>query len=75
MAPLYTTQLVKGFAIADSLIDVYDRYDYPNSIKAAEWSRRENVTVRSMKYEVKGGQFIPPWKRFLNNGAHKQALN
>ena len=60
MAFVYTTQLVKAFAVANSLIDVYDKYAYPNSIKEAEQSRREGLTVGSRKYEVKGGQFIPP---------------
>ena len=61
---LYKTQLVKGFDIADSLIDVFDRYDCPDSTKAAERSRREGTTLGSKIYEVKGGRVIPPWDKF-----------
>ena len=33
---------MKGFSLADSLIDVFDRYDCPGSTKAAERSRVGN---------------------------------
>lgn len=70
----YVSTLVKGFNQADTIIEVFDRYDDPNSTKAAERSRREASKDGSKEYQVIGGRIAPPWAKFLNVTKNKQYL-
>jgi len=57
----------KALGWADTIIEVFDRYDVPNSVKDAERSRR-GAGLQYKEYEVIAGRGVPQWKRFLSVG-------
>ena len=62
ISSLSTTQLVKGFAVADSLMTHMTILMQQRQLKQ---SRGESLTVGSRKYEVKSGWFNPHGKGSL----------
>ena len=70
----YISSLVNGFSKADTLIDVFDRYDDKFSVKSAEQERRQGGTNSTQLYQVLGGRQVPPWSKFLNVAQNKQSL-
>ena len=70
----YLNQLLLGFHTADTVVDVFDRYDVPDSIKSAERYRRQSRLQAENLYHVIGGRTIPPWRKFLNVSQNKAAL-
>ena len=70
----YFKQLLIGFQKADTVVEVFDRYDDDNSVKTAERERRAGSTNACKQYQVIGGRPVPPWKRFLYVPSNKQSL-
>ena len=62
----YFKQLLIGFQKADTVVEVFDRYDDDNSVKTAEPEYRAGSTTACKQYQVIGGRPVPPWKRFLD---------
>ena len=52
---------------------MYDWYDYPVPVKAAE-RERQTASLPAKVYQVTGGRAIPPWKKFLSVNANKLSL-
>ena len=73
LASSYAVQLLKSLSSADTIVDVFDRYDYQNSVKVRERARRGQVG-NARQYQVLGGRPIPPWKKFLSCSENKQSL-
>ena len=65
VAKKYMDGLVSGFNSADTIVEVFDRYDIEDSVKSFERARRESTGASSRKYEVFGGHTIPPWDKFI----------
>jgi Spy/CpxP family protein refolding chaperone len=51
--------LTSCFVKADTVADVFDRYDVKNSIKLAERERRTKVTAHTKVFQVIEGRNIP----------------
>ena len=62
------------FSKADTVVDVYDRYNEKQSIKSAERTRRTGSLSSQKVFQVIEGRLIPDWKRFLGVDVNKQAL-
>ena len=74
VASNFTSHLLQGFNRADTLVEVFDRYDHPDSVKYCERVRREATNSSARQYEVTGGRTIPPWEKFMKVSANKQAF-
>jgi hypothetical protein len=74
VAKRYKQNLLSGFKKADTIVDVFDRYDNDDSVKAPERARREAIGIAERVYEVTAGRIIPPWDKFINVAANKQAF-
>ena len=74
LAKAYQEHLLTGFSKANTVVDVFDRYDNDNSVKAGERERRSKAGSGGREYSVIAGRSIPPWKKFLNVAANKQSL-
>lgn len=70
----YLKQLSTLFQSASTIVDVFDRYDIPDSIKSTERERRSQAAGGHRVYHVNEGSSIPDWKKFLANKRNKQAL-
>ena len=75
LASGYADGVMKVFAHADTVVDVFDRYDNPQSVKALERARRESNVDCKKVYQVIGGRFVPPWTKFLGNSTNKMSFN
>ena len=73
VAEEYMKRSFKALGWADTIIEVFDRYDVPNSVKDAERSRR-GAGLQYKEYEVIAGRGVPQWKRFLSVGKNKTNL-
>ena len=71
---VYLDILGQRFSVADTLADVCDQYDNPESVKAQERNRRQSSGPQGGRYQVIGGRSIPPWRKFLNNTENKENL-
>jgi hypothetical protein len=49
---------------AETIVDVFDRYDLKDSIKSAERERRSQAAGGHRIYHVNEGSSIPDWKKF-----------
>ena len=65
LAADYYRNLVRCFTFANTVADIFDRYDIKNSIKSAERERRSKVSVSSNVFQVIEGRTIPDWKNFF----------
>ena len=74
LAKHYTEHLMTGFNKADTVIEVYDRYDSEMSIKDAERQRRQAHLSAYHTYHVKGGRNVPSWRKFLAVSQNKASL-
>jgi hypothetical protein len=74
LAADYYRTLVLCFTFANTVADIFDRYDIKNSIKSAERERRSKVSVSSKVFQVIEGRTIPDWKKFLSVQENKQTL-
>ena len=63
LASAYQRNLLVEFDKADTVFDVFDRYDNENSVKAGERERMADAGEGSRKYHVMGGRPVPPWKK------------
>ena len=71
----YVEKLADGIRfVADTVIDVFDRYDNPNCTKSAERERREASKPKSTKRQVIGGRSLHPWSDYLNLAINKHDL-
>jgi hypothetical protein len=59
---------------AETIVDVFDRYDLKDSIKSAERECRSQAAGGHMIYHVNEGNSIPDWKKFLSINRNKQEL-
>ena len=59
---------------AETIVDVFDRYDLKDSIKSAERERRSQAAGGHRIYHVNEGSSIPDWKKFLSINRNKQEL-
>ena len=66
LATDYCRQLTSCFAKAQTVADVFDRYDVKNSIKSTERDRRTKVIAHTKVFQVIEGRNIPDWKKFLS---------
>ena len=60
LASAYQRNLLVEFDKADTVFDVFDRYDDENSVKVGERERRADDGEGSRKYHVMGGRPVPP---------------
>ena len=71
----YMNRLMKGFNSANTVVEVFDRYDIADTVKYAERERRaNNAGVGFREYEMVAGHPVPHWKRFLNVASNKEKL-
>ena len=73
-AIFYLKHLSMLFQSAETIVDVFDRYDLKGSIKSAERERRSQATDGHRIYHVNEGSSIPDWQNFLSNNRNKQEL-
>jgi hypothetical protein len=59
LATDYCRQLTSCFAKAQTVADVFDRYDVKNSIKSTERDRRTKVIAHTKVFQVIEGRNIP----------------
>ena len=74
LATFYFKHLSKLFQSAETIVDVFDRYDLEDSIKSAERERRSQAAGGHRIYHVNEGSSIPDWKKILSNNRNKQEL-
>jgi hypothetical protein len=74
LAIFYLKHLSMLFQSAETIVDVFDRYDLKDSIKSAERERRSQAAGGHRIYHVNEGSSIPDWKQFLSNNRNKQEL-
>ncbi len=74
IANRFADQMLKCFANADTVIDVFDRYDNVESVKALERALRESKHDGKV-YQVIPGRVCPPWEKCMGIGANKIAFN
>ena len=75
LADDHADNVIKSYAFANTVVDVFDRYDNADSVKAVERVQRESTVQGRLVYEVLGGRVVPPWEKFLNIAANKMQLN
>ena len=73
LAEYYMKSKMEFFSTTRVVVDIFDRYDNPNSIKSAERDRR-TPSGSNQTFHVSEGRNIPDWKKFLSNSRNKQAL-
>jgi hypothetical protein len=74
LAIFYLKHLSMLFQSAETIVDVFDRYDIKDSIKSAERERRSQAAGGHRIYHVNEGSSILDWKKFLSNNRNKQEL-
>ena len=74
LAIFYLKHLSMLFQSAETIVDVFDRYDLKDSIKSAERERRSQAAGGHRIYHVNEGSSIPDWKKFMSNNRNKQEL-
>ena len=74
LAIFYLKHLSMLFQSAETIVDVFDRYDLKDSIKSAERERRSQAAGGHRIDHVNEGSSIPDWKKFLSNNRNKQEL-
>ncbi|MES9879249.1 MAG: hypothetical protein ABW185_00005 [Sedimenticola sp.] len=74
LADSYMASLLRHFNGADTVIEVYDRYDNKDSVKAAERLRRQTQSGVGRQYQVIAGRSVPPWKKFMALPTNKESL-
>ena len=52
----YMRRTLHHFTTADTVVQVYDRYDHENSVNAEERTRRQRGRAQSQQYQVAGGR-------------------
>ena len=70
----YFSGLVRHFASAHTVVDVFDRYDNPESVEQSERDRRQSQGPSGGRYQVIAGRNVPPWRKFLNHKDNKADL-
>ena len=74
LAIFYLKHLSMLFQSAETIVDVFDRYDLKDSIKSAERERRSQTAGGHRIYHVNEGSSIPDWNKLLSNNRNKQEL-
>jgi len=74
LAIFYLKHLSMLLQSAETIVDVFDRYDLKDSIKSAERERRSQAASGHRIYHVNEGSSIPDWKKFLSINRNKQGL-
>jgi hypothetical protein len=59
----YYRHLLTGFQKAETIIEVFGRYDENNSVKTAERDRRAGYVSAYKTYQVIGRRPVPSWKK------------
>ena len=60
LSKTYQEQLIIGFTRATTVVDVFDRFDNENSVKAGERERHSVAVSDGRQYHMIGGRSIPP---------------
>ena len=60
---------------ADTVGDVFDRYDNSKSVKAYERANRTSKLDSIKPYQVIDGRTAPPWDKFIANSDNKMSFN
>ena len=63
LAKLYASVQTKQFIVADTIIEVFDRYNIDLSVKTCQRARRTGRDDHQKVYNVKGSRPITPWKK------------
>jgi hypothetical protein len=74
LAIFYLKHLSMLLQSAETIVDVFDRYDLKDSIKSAERERRPQAVGGHRICHVNEGSSIPDWKKFLSINRTKQEL-
>ena len=74
LAIFYLKHLSMLLKSAETIVDVFDRYDLKDSIKSTERECRSQAAGGHRIYHVNEGSSIPDWKKFLSNNRNKQDL-
>ena len=74
LAIFYLKHMSMLLQSAETIVDVFDRYDLKDSIKSAERERRSQAAGGHRIYHVNEGSSIPDWKQFLSINRNKQEL-
>lgn len=71
----YLEKLMRELQRADTVIDVFDRYDCAESVKECERERRQASQASVCRqYHVLPGRAVPQWRKFLNLPENKASL-
>ncbi len=73
LAENYTDKLFGLLSKADTVVDVWDQYSSPNSVKQMERDRRGDTGGR--EYQVIEGRAVPKWQKFLAVSSNKASLS
>ena len=68
LAKLYASVLMQQFIVADTIIEVFDRYNIYFSVKACRAGPDSHTIVYN------GSRPIPPWEKLLNVSENKENL-
>lgn len=73
LAAAYLEKMVVSFQKAHTVVEVFDRYDNPDSVKAEERARRQTGQATGT-YHINDSRPVPPWHRFMMSADNKAAL-
>lgn len=71
----YLKTLALHLQEAQVVVDVFDRYDDPDSVKAMERELRAGNLAYGKVYTVNASSRVPPWRKFLAVNQNKKSLN
>ena len=74
LAEMYMSKLLHCFKNAHSVVDVFDQYDYENSVKAEERNLCLAAASDARQYEVIAGHPLPLWQKFISLSSNKTSL-
>lgn len=74
LAEGYMVKMLRCTQKANTVVDVFDRYDVEHSIKSEERRRRQTAADCVRKYQVHGANSIPPWQKFMAVSSNKASL-
>ena len=63
LANVYMDTLLHCLRDADTVVDVFDRYDNKVSVKSAERESRQIAGSTGRQYQVIARRSTPPWKK------------
>ncbi len=74
IAEQYLSNVCSDFKFANTVVEVFDRYDVDDSIKMDERDRRAAIAGGARKYHVIPTGVVPSMKKFLNVNSNKHEL-